>query len=167
MKKGFTFIEVITAIFVLTLGAGASFTLIQQVISSASVLQDKLIASYLAQEGIEIVKNIRDGNWLEKRQGEVGWDQGLICAVPPCFWEADYTALQNLTLFVGSGRYLNIDSDGFYNYSSGSPTKFKRKITTEEPDANNIKVSVEVTWQERGRSHKVEALEYITDWYEI
>lgn len=163
--RGFTILEVITAIFILTIGAGASFALIQQTLSSTYFLEDKLIASYLAQEGIEIVKNIRDGNWLEGRSAVVAWDAGLICGTPPCLWEADYTTLQNLTAWSGQGRYLNIDSDGFYSYAGGTQTKFKRKITIEEPQADKMKVTAEVIWQERGRTHSIEALEYITNWY--
>jgi prepilin-type N-terminal cleavage/methylation domain-containing protein len=86
-NKGFTLLEVIAAIFILTVGAGASFALIQQTLSAASLVEDRLIASYLAQEGVEVVKNIRDQTWLEKRTNlTLTWDEYL----PEGDLEADY-----------------------------------------------------------------------------
>ena len=72
-KNSFTLLEVILAITVLTLAIGGSFVLVSQAIASVSAVQSKLIASYLVQEGIEIVKNIRDTNWLKIQP----WDQSL------------------------------------------------------------------------------------------
>lgn len=164
-SKGFTLLEVIAAIFVLTVGAGAAFTLIQQTLISTSLVEDRFIASYLIQEGIEIVKNIRDTNWLE----EDDWDEGLNTSECQNGCEADYTFTSqpdpSLPAF-GSGRFLNIDGDDFYSYSAGTATKFKRKITISdggEPD--KMKVSVQVSWLERGRTHSLEALEYITNYW--
>ena len=73
-KKGFTILEIILAIFILTTAIFGSFALIQQTVAGASLNQSKLIAYYLAQEGIENVKNIRDTNWL---QGEDDWAAGM------------------------------------------------------------------------------------------
>jgi len=73
LPKGFTLLEVILAITILTIAVGGSFALISQTIAAVSVIQSKLIASYLVQEGMEIVKNIRDTNWLKNQP----WDQNL------------------------------------------------------------------------------------------
>ena len=54
--------EAIVAIFVITTGIVGVLSLVTQTISSATFSKDKLIAAYLAQEGIEIVRNIRDTN---------------------------------------------------------------------------------------------------------
>jgi len=181
-SKGFTILEVTTAIFILTVGVGAALSLMNQTLSLGSVIKQKLIASYLAQEGIEIVRNIRDTNWLQSRDSGKSspWDDGLLCAFPPCDWEADYSTVTFLDTAdfeqcssPGSNcrdyneTFLNIDTDGFYSYEiSDSQTKFKRKIIIEKPSADEIKVIVDVTWEERGRSHSFTVLEYITNWYE-
>jgi len=62
---GFTILEVVVAISLITVGITAIFTLYQQTISITRVSSQRLIAAYLAQEGIEIVRNIRDTNWIE------------------------------------------------------------------------------------------------------
>ena len=161
-SKGFTILEVITAVFILTVGVGASLSLINQTLSAATVVEQKLIASYLAQEGIEIVRNIRDSTWLEKRSDpSLAWDEYLGLGD----WEADYDS-QTLTSY--SGAFLYIQVNGFYGYEiSSAQTGFTRKITIEKPNPpNEIKVIVEVGWEERGRTHSFTVLEYITNWYE-
>ena len=165
-SKGFTVLEVITAIFILTVGVGAALSLMNQTLATGSVVEQTLIASYLAQEGIEIVRNIRDTTWLEKRNNpSLAWDEYL--QINAAGWEADY---DSQTLNPYSDTSLNIESaTGFYGYGPADPqaqTKFKRKITIEKPQTDEIKVNVEIIWQERGRTHSFTVLEYITNWYE-
>jgi Tfp pilus assembly protein PilV len=76
-NKSFTILEVILAIFILTVAVFASFSLIQQTVVGVSLNQSKLIAYYLGQEGIENIRNIRDTNWLNDR----AWDQGISSKV--------------------------------------------------------------------------------------
>ena len=178
--RGFTLLEVIVAIFILTVGAGSSFILISKTLSAASLVKENLIASYLVQEGIEIVRNIRDTNWLQARNpSKISlFNDGLICPAPPCDFQADYTTLTftettdfekcsdpGYNCHSYDGVPLKIDG-GFYNYTSGTETKFKRKITIEKKDSDNIKVEVNVEWTEKGRTHNLKALEYLTGWYE-
>ena len=160
-KLGFTMIEVIAAIFIITVGALGVFSLVQQTTSYLFLSHSRLTAFYLAQEGIEIVVNIRDSNWLKARKDEnILWDQGL----GEGSWEADYRA-KTLNPY-GEGRYLNIITtiDGyFYGYGLGIPTKFKRKITiNKEPDI--MKVEVKVFWEERGKNHEVTVQENLYCW---
>ena len=70
-KKGFTMMEVIVAIFILEVVAVSGYTLISRVAVGASSNQNKLAASYLVQEKFELIRNIRDTNWL---QGEYWTD---------------------------------------------------------------------------------------------
>jgi len=151
-SKGFTLLEVILAITVLTIAVSGVFILITQVFKASSAVQSKLIASELAQEGIEITRNIRDTNWLKYDD----WDNGLDNGV----WEADYIS-EDLSRSFGSGTCLYIDDNGFYSYSpSANQTKFKRKITISDkqdlhdpPDGeiDRLKVSVEVFWEYKGK----------------
>lgn len=73
MNKSFTILEVIITIFIITIGVLAAYTVTQQIISYTYRSVSRLTATYLAMEGIEIVRNIRDTNWLE----EEDWVNGL------------------------------------------------------------------------------------------
>lgn len=72
-KKGFTLLEVLMAIFILTVAVGASYILIQKTFLASALTQSKLIAYYIAQEGIENIRNIRDTNWLNG----AAWNEGI------------------------------------------------------------------------------------------
>ena len=175
MNKGFTILEVIVAIFVLTVAVGGSFVLIQQTLVAASLNQSKLTAHYLAQEGIEIVRNIRDTNWLEQRYDpNFFWDTDIIPLELLLGESRDCIADYNdggLSNFI-EGNPLNLDADGFYSYASGNPTPFERKITitkldlprTSYPNDYKLRVKVRVEWSERGRDHWVEASEDLYNW---
>lgn len=158
--RGFTLLEVIAAIFVITVGVIGGMTAIQRTITLISFSFSQLTAAYLAQEGIEIVRNIRDGNWLKGSP----WNDGL----PQGDWEADYQT-QALNDDY-DGDYLNlidIDGDGFddfYSYSPGTQTKFKRKITIIPDGPNILRVSTEITWSERGTFQSFSAQENLYKW---
>jgi len=158
LNKGFTILEVIIAIFVVTIGVLAAYTVTQQMISYTYRSASRLTAVYLAMEGIEIVRNIRDTNWLESAPS---WKDGLINCTTGC--EADYDA-SDLSSY--SGDPLNLETaTGFYGYDPGSPTNFKRKITiTDEIDY--LKVSVEVWWEYKGDTYgPIRAQENLYNWY--
>ena len=151
LTKGFTLLEVMAAIAVFSVGILGVYALVPMAILLGSENSDRFTAAQLALEGLEIARNIRDSNWLEQNNNPSNlWNEGLDNCAAGC--EADYTTLQNIdpTLtFYGVGRYLKIDSQGFFNYANGVSTeKFKRKITiTNEVGALNI--SVEVEWSKK------------------
>ena len=72
-NKSFTLIELVLAVFLITTGTLGVFSLIQKTISFTAITSSQLQAAYLSQEGIEIVRNIRDTNWLQERT----WDEGV------------------------------------------------------------------------------------------
>ena len=164
MKKGFTLIEVLFCIFILTVSAFGAFSLIQSTLVSSSLNKSKLTAYYLSQEGIELVRNIRDGNWLEKRTvPDIDWNEGL----DPDEWEIDYND-ESLTAY--SGRYLyKENSTKFFAYINipsvdDEKSKFQRKITISKLNDNLIEISAVVYWSERGRSHEVEVISHLSNW---
>ena len=83
-KNGFTILEILIAILVITIGGLAAYAMIQQIVFSTFSSSYRLTAAYLAKERIEIVRNIRDTNWLEQED----WNNGLrsrdweVCAIP-------------------------------------------------------------------------------------
>ncbi len=156
-KKGFTLIEVIIAIFIIIIGITGAVNLISHNISSIIVSRSQVIAVNLAQEGLEIVRAIRDTNWLE----DADWNVGLDTCSAGC--RIQYNSIGLLTL--DSNPVLNIDSNGLYLYDITKPeTLFRRKITITTISATEIKVVSEVTWSERGRSFVISAEERLYDW---
>ncbi|OHA63792.1 MAG: hypothetical protein A2667_01845 [Candidatus Wildermuthbacteria bacterium RIFCSPHIGHO2_01_FULL_47_27] len=175
---GFTIIEVIVAIFLLTVGAVGVYSLVNQALMSASILSSRLTAVYLAQEGVEIGRNIRDGNWLEMADGlqcggtNVEWADGLPFS-PPKDRRGQYdTAVSDpcdgLPAHQDPPTPLIINSEGFYaDTGSGITTPFTRVIHIEKPESGPNtwrEITVIVRWRERGRTHNTIAQEKIYNW---
>ncbi len=154
---GFTIIELIAVVFVVTVGLVGIYTVSSQITAYTTLSFSNLTASYLAQEGIEIVRNIRDTNWLEGSD----WNTGLSAND----YEADYNSNSGDLSSYSSSHYLNIEyGSGLFGYGAGDPTKFKRKINiTSEGDV--LKISVTVSWQEKMTPYSITAQENLYDWY--
>ena len=63
-KNGFTLLETLVTIVVISVGVLGSINLINNSFGLATIAKNKLIAADLAQEGFELVRNIRDVNYL-------------------------------------------------------------------------------------------------------
>ena len=172
--RGFTIIEASISIFMLAIaliGAYNAFTVMDILTSSSS---DRFVAAYLAQEGMEIIRNIRDTNWIESED----WQTGLTGCESGC--EADYKTFgdDNTPLVAwNDGTYLKIDDDGFYNYTNGSDTKFKRKIIIEPMETTGgtediMRVEVTVYWDQKSNilfgsenENSITVEEYLYNWH--
>ena len=155
-NKAFTLIEIVVAMFLLTVGTVGAFSLIQKTIAFTSIYSSQLQAAYLVQEGMEIIRNIRDTNYLEGS----AWDDGIGLDDD---YRLDYQSLSFPD--VVCGNYLKYNGSS-YVCSSDSTGKFQRKITITkpEPELDKIIVSVEVSWRERGRTHQVTAMTELYNW---
>ena len=159
--EGFTLIEMTITIFIVSIGLLGVYGVFARFVSQISLASSRLTAVYLAQEGIEITRNIRDNNLLEGEDYSRGLDDcdtddGKFC-------EIDYDDAA-LTTYLNSyeGTFLNIDSNNYYSYNSTlNPTKFKRKINMKifqimAGEANDeVKVSVSVQWEEKGKNYNI------------
>ena len=168
-NKGFTLIEVAIAIFILVVAIIGIYSSFSTLVTLTTGAFSRFTAFYLAQEGIEIVRNMRDNNWNQGNE----WDYGLLDCEYGC--EADYRTgtlmdpVSGLAAFSGNGNYLNINNDnGFYSYENignFSPTKFKRKITIVPQGENVLRVSVLAIWGVKDETFSVDVEEYLYNWY--
>ncbi|MFA6376210.1 MAG: prepilin-type N-terminal cleavage/methylation domain-containing protein [Candidatus Paceibacterota bacterium] len=173
--QGFTLIEVITALTIIMVGIIGAFQLVNQSLATSNTTSMQLTAAYLGKEGFEIVRNIRDDNYLKYlfSEGDDGyenldtaWMNGLASNGSPYSRDcsagcgADYTMRQLETGWAGQ----KLKHDGnFFNYTTGSPTLYQRIIkVTPKPsvaDTDYLNVSVKVIWSDRGKSRSIEIQE--------
>jgi hypothetical protein len=153
-SKGFTLLETIAAISILIGGVLIVYASSARMLAYTYDNQYKLTASYLAQEGIEVIRNIRDQNWVE---GAEEWADGLSAGD----WRVQY---DSTSLMVYADTPLLLSEDGFYSYDSGESTVFKRKITISQLSDDSLKVIAEVSWPyDQGRSVQAEKILY--NWF--
>lgn len=157
--RGFTLIEVFVAISVLSIGVVGSFGVLPTMIKNQTINTDVFVAGQIANEGMELVRNLRDENWLK----EQGWATGLDICPAGTGCEIDYN---DPALVVNQNRFLKLDSNNFYKYDSTQPnSKFKRKITVAlnlPADPTLLNVKVEIFWNGKGSPFIAE--ENFYDW---
>ena len=88
--KGFTLIETLIAITILTLAIAGPMVTASRSIVAAQTARDQLTASYLAQEGIEYVRAMRDNEYLTAYQAggsnvsTTAWNNFLTASINQC-----------------------------------------------------------------------------------
>lgn len=169
-KRGFTLIETLIAISILVLAVTGAFAAAQNGLSSASFSKDQIVAFYLAEEGVEEVRNLRDQNGL----ASTGWLNGIAASpTDPCYFGnacmIDAVANTISRCDNGSCPVLKQDPvDGFFGYDSSwnnSPFSREIRVTKITPSNNHeVAVTVTVTWSKGVLSRQFKATENIFDW---
>ncbi len=159
MIHGFTLVETLIAISILTLSVLAAFTSVQGGLQSSNIARDQTVAYFLTQEAMEYIKNIRDENALASLGGTpVSWLRGLSeIATDPCYFgkictiDSPAKTASNSTCGAsfGSCQFLRKQAGtGLYGYGSGWPDSiFRREIKLEQIVAGQeIRVTISVQW---------------------
>ncbi len=156
-QKGFSLIGVTISIFIVSTGLMAILSLANMSLKSSNVGEMRFIASGLAQEGVEIIRDIRRTNvdWID-------WEwYGTIATSTVQNYRVQY---DNSNLISFSETPLKIDTNGFYQYSSGNNTFFYRKITLTKVSFQEVKVVVEIKWQSKGNWHYLTVEDHLWNW---
>ena len=178
-RTGFTLIETLVAITVLTLAILAPFAAVQRVMMASYVSKNEIIAASLAQEGLEYVRFVRDNNYLTYQSDFVSGSHqldGLDGVGGPnctgtryCTIDAtvDPSSLSAVELCPLAGcPVLNIDDTrGFYTQQTGSgktATIFSRSVQVAQY-AGYETVTVIISWTDRG-AHSITLTESLYDW---
>jgi type II secretory pathway pseudopilin PulG len=148
-NKGFTLLEALVAVSILMVAVVAPITIAQKGLSSAIYTKNQMIASYLAQDAIEYVKNMRDENILNDADWLYGFDNCL----------GTYSCSVDTKELLASGvlededklikRQVSGDDFEFYGYDSGEDTSFKRKVNIQERiSGEEAIINVVVRWDD-------------------
>jgi len=172
-KKGFTLLETLVAISILIVAITATFSAAQNGLASSLDARDQIIAFYLAQESVEMVRNSRDANSLARITAPgTSWLQGLAATVSdPCAFGKSCTVDATTNTFVacpsGQGSCTNLRQDvttGMYGYNTNwNTTIFNREITLSQASASELVIDVTVTWT-HGVIRSFRVNEVLQDW---
>jgi len=139
-KRGQSLIELIIAIGIFaTVISSLAFFILESYISG-KLAKEITIANFLAQEGLEAVKSIRDNNWSDLIAGDYG------LAISGGFW-----------VFQPGSEDIG-----------GQLRGGTRIIKIENIDENRKKITSRVNWQfSEGRNEEVKLITYLTNWQKI
>jgi type II secretory pathway pseudopilin PulG len=155
-RMGFTLIETLVAISILLIAVIEPMSLTVQALQSAYYARDQVTAANLAQEAIEVVRNVRDGNVLTNAYGtQVDLLNGIPDKTGLPFRVDARTNTMTLCNTTNGDPADNVckplQTDGiFFGYQNGwATTNFTRTVTAEfvDPQKDEIHISVTVTWQ--------------------
>lgn len=175
--KGFTLIETLVAIAILTVAiAGPLYTANRSIVATQNT-RDQLTASYLAQEGIEYIRMMRDNAYLAAYQRDsgtassAGWDSFLAlvtnCGATDSTLACTLDPLNNTPIqscSIGSCGPLYLLGDMYRQDNTGTPTQFTRTIQVFDIPPNEERIVSKVTWDFHGTDRSVTITDHLTPW---
>lgn len=156
-QKAFTLIESMIAITLIVSGITGLLVLVNRSIGFASLAFNQLTAANLAQEGIELTRNIRDNNWMNKKNWLTGLEDGI--------YQIDYTEDKLVDLAEREDQPLLFDELIGYNYTQGDDSFYHRKIELTLINANELRVKSIITWSTKGgKNFETIAEDHLFNW---
>ncbi|SRR6056297_3546610 len=163
-NQGFTILEIAVSMTIISVGMLGVLALINQNIKVEDLDKNKILASQLAQEGLEVVRNVRDYNWLIHTTPTDEWKDGIIHDGD---YTVDYRSNVNDTpdSISASSTRLYRNSQGFYDHDSdGEPTSFSRIIRIDSESSASTSVTCLVQWKDRGNTYEYVADTVLYNW---
>lgn len=174
-KNGFGILEVLIAAMILVVVVGAAVALGHASLRSSALAAEKTTAYNLAQEGIELVRKIRDNSWVDDNTS-TGWSNGLKVN------NSEYGEYQLISAPVW--HLESVTRGEFEKIKIGEPSiEYTRKVkidnvnwytaanlgldsATFPNDPNKVikKVTVIISWDSITGSRDLTAQTYLTDW---
>jgi Tfp pilus assembly protein PilV len=165
---GFTLLEALVATSILMVAVAAPITIAQKGLSSAVYSKNQMIASYLAQDAIEYIKNKRDEAFIANN------DWGGLSMFSKCAGSngCSINTLDNVVQNAVSDetpekKLWKDNTNGFYGYTENTgftKTNFSRviKIELQDVSGKNDKalITVRVSWGEDSNYVEVKTLIY-------
>lgn len=155
-KRGFTLIESLVAVTILITAILGPMSIASSGIAAATYARDQATAFFLAQEGLEYVRNVRDSN----AHARTDWLSGLSACVPgACIIDSPNNTINTCAGTCPAIRYDN--ATHLYGYDSTfGTTNFTRtiNISSTVPD-EEIVVSSKVAWKRGALEEKTVILE--------
>ena len=178
-NKGFTLVETLVAVAILMIAIAGPLTIANQALTAALGSRNAMIATYLAQEGMESIKNIKDNNVAKNgsslfAQGIVGSSctVGSPCATPDAIGNIMGTpsSIMNCNTIMPSldcSLYTD-DSNLTYVYSNVATgeihkTPFTRNYYITNNTANEFIVTVVVSWNDGSIPNEIRLQELMSN----
>lgn len=171
-------VEMLVAISLILLVLPGALSIAMKSISLSTYQKDQLIATYLAEEGQELLRSVRDKNVLTVvRDGSGAWNTGFSgwsCNATACKIDlseaitAGAGNLETLTSAPNATYRLYLDANGFYTHTSAgnTPTPFYRGIFITPVGGLGDQVSVRsvVVWKTTFGRKKVTSSGFLAYW---
>lgn len=168
--QGFTLIETLFAVLIFSAALISLMSISAKGISATSQVRNETTAYYLAQEGIEVARAMRDDNIAALTNWNAGFfdSNGAICTDSnPCTVYYNGGTLLPLINRCSGSCEVFINSIGRFD-DTGDPSGFQRKITISPGSGargnEEMIISSVVTWQAKKINRSVELKTIMKKW---
>lgn len=177
LNSGFTVLEAIIAILILSAVIGGVSSAVARSITGLSVAKEEVKAFYLAQEAVEMIRNMRDNNKLDNLVNNTShnWLAGIADAPgDPCYNTICKLDITNPIFFTACGASwgscpdLNQDASGSYLYGYNGAwldSGFKREIQVTPISAREATITVSISWKHGALNREFKTTTVLEDWF--
>lgn len=177
-NTGFTLIETLVAVSIFAGSILALVAVLSNNLADTQYAKKKVIATYLAQEGVEYIRNIRDTYVLYETSEGQGWID-FQTAISDCLEDegnpgsgsCDFAVDDSVVNFVpcvgGNCRQILYDDDTGYGYQNGENSGFVRKIVGKQIGgigSNEILIVSTVYWTQGSGNYEVSLTDNLFNW---
>lgn len=155
-STGFTLVELLIAATLVMVVFSSILALVNYSIYAITFIQNNLIASFLAQEGVELVIKKRSENWISGQPFGYGLESGS--------YRIDYRGVFDNAQSVAP---LKFDETLGYQYAVGQPTNFNRTVTVAAVSENQLRIISEVSWKSRTKSFSIKVEDHLYNWFGV
>ena len=159
-SDGFALIEVIVSIVILSLVLVAAVGLLYSVGQAVETNRDRLTATYLAQECLELVRNARDTSWKNYEPWDCAWEETTPCEGNKIITDIKQEHVKINDKETKFSRDFQVESVGSVLQAQSSrtlPTLSQNLARNSE----EVKVTCTVSW---GENSKLSISEILTNW---
>ena len=168
LRSGFTLLETIVALALIVSALTGPFALASRGIFGAKFSRSKIIALNLSQEGVELIRQMRENNVLSGAQwrGLSGTCGARCTRLQDGSYQPDvYTSASGSTPPLSSNAPLLFDeTSGLYSQTSGTATLFTRVVDISTPSADQMRVLSTVNWIESGIPRRIQLEVALYNW---
>lgn len=174
--RGFTLIEAMVAVSIMAIAIAAPMYAASRTIAAAQLSAEKLTATYLAQEGVEYVRKMRDDAYLasisDQRTAWSAFSSRVdICAGSQIGCTIDTIGPSAFAQCAGDPAttcqplYRNILQQ-YTQAVTEDKTIYTRYVQVSIVDTNTeMKVVSTVVWQSHGVAQSVSVTDHLTAWH--
>lgn len=127
-RKGFSLLEVLLSVFVMSVGLMTIVAVINGSLAFSYDTRDNIIATELAQEGVELVRNVRDNDFAAGNDGFTDFNGNEHCRID---WDDAVTSLDCNGGRGAQSRYYLQYSGGIYAHVNLTEERYSRLIYIE------------------------------------